>query len=334
MILYHDMEGVILYQQPETILEQDDVETKQISKGRGAFLCETNHGMKILAAFCGSKEKGLFLSGVLQELKENGYPAEQILRAKDGSCVVQDESGMRYWLKDYKEGSECSAVRESDILAGVHEIAAFHAAVRRCSLQIPEFMKKEKNSLQLLYSRHFKELILLKNYVRSRKKKNAFESRFRELYPHFIAQAKEALDQLNGQEEAFDEMLLCHGDCNQHNILHTAEGFCLINFENMFWGKQVVDLVNFLRKMMEKNSWSIQLGRSILEEYDKVVNLTEGDRKLIYILLLFPEKFWKISNHYSNSHKAWVSGRDIEKLEKLSEMEPARVRFLENVFSF
>ena len=142
------------------------------------------------------------------------------------------------------------------------------------------------------------------------------------------------MDQLNGQEEAFDEMLLCHGDCNQHNILHTAEGFCLINFENMFWGKQVVDLVNFLRKMMEKNSWSIQLGRSILEEYDKVVNLTEGDRKLIYILLLFPEKFWKISNHYSNSHKAWVSGRDIEKLEKLSEMEPARVRFLENVFSF
>ena len=38
MILYHDMGGVILYQQPETILEQYDVETKQISKGRGAFL--------------------------------------------------------------------------------------------------------------------------------------------------------------------------------------------------------------------------------------------------------------------------------------------------------
>ena len=61
-----------MYQQPETILEQYDVETKQISKGRGAFLCETNQGMKILAPFRGSKEKGLFLSGVLQELKENG----------------------------------------------------------------------------------------------------------------------------------------------------------------------------------------------------------------------------------------------------------------------
>ena len=57
MILYHDMGGVILYQQPETILEQYDVETKQISKGRGAFLCETNQGMKILAPFRGSKEK-------------------------------------------------------------------------------------------------------------------------------------------------------------------------------------------------------------------------------------------------------------------------------------
>ena len=321
-----------MYQQPEAILEQYDVEIRQISKGRGAFLCETDQGKKVLVPFRGSKERGLFLSEVLQALKKGGYPAEQILRAKDGSSVVQDENGIRYWLKDYTEGSECSAVKESDILAGIREIAAFHLAVRKYAPPVPEFMKKEKNGLQLLYERHLRELVGLKNYVRSRKKRNVFESRYRELYPHYIAQAKEAVERLREQET--DGEMLCHGDCNQHNILRTADGFKLINYENVFCGNQMVDLVNYLRKMMEKNDWNLKLGGSILLEYDKVRKLTDEEKKLIYLLLLFPEKFWKISNHYSNSHKAWVSGRDIEKLEKLSEMEPARVRFLENIFSF
>ena len=58
------------------------------------------------------------------------------------------------------------------------------------------------------------------------------------------------------------------------------------------------------------------------------------EKQLLHVLLLFPEKFWKVSNHYSNSHKAWVSGRDIEKLNRLIAAEPAREHFLENLFSF
>jgi hypothetical protein len=50
--------------------------------------------------------------------------------------------------------------------------------------------------------------------------------------------------------------------------------------------------------------------------------------------LLFPEKFWKIANHYYNTHKAWISGRDIEKLDKVIAQEENRIKFLENLFSF
>ena len=62
--------------------------------------------------------------------------------------------------------------------------------------------------------------------------------------------------------------------------------------------------------------------------------LCREEKQLLHVLLLFPEKFWKVSNHYSNSHKAWVSGRDIEKLNRLIAAEPAREHFLENLFSF
>jgi len=97
---------------------------------------------------------------------------------------------------------------------------------------------------------------------------------------------------------------------------------------------QVVDLANFVRKMLEKNRWEKDLGMRLLEQYDKARAMCADEKKLLYAMLLFPEKFWKVSNHYSNSRKTWVSEREIEKLVRMSELEPARSRFLENMLSF
>ncbi len=40
-----------MYYQPEAMLEQYDIEIKQITKGRGVFCCETDQGKKVLAPF-------------------------------------------------------------------------------------------------------------------------------------------------------------------------------------------------------------------------------------------------------------------------------------------
>jgi Ser/Thr protein kinase RdoA (MazF antagonist) len=170
--------------------------------------------------------------------------------------------------------------------------------------------------------------------VQSRKIRNEFERSFWEQYTHYIAQAKEAVGMLQERKDQGGTRGFCHGDCNQHNMLRTAQGVRLVNYENLFYGEQMVDLANYLRKILEKNSWSTDMGKHILEAYEKQRKLCKEEKQLLHVLLLFPEKFWKVSNHYSNSHKAWVSGRDIEKLNRLIAAEPAREHFLENLFSF
>lgn len=328
------MGGVILYYQPEAMLEQYDIEIRQITKGRGAFVCETDDGMRLLSPFRGSKERAQFVRNILQQLKKNGYPVEQIYATREDECIVTDESGIRFWLKDLVEGSECQTNRERDLLAGCETLAGFHRAAALCAGEIPEFMQNTKNEPQQLYRRHYKELIQVKNYVLSRKTKNEFERSFFEQYPHYISQAKAAVQLLEQHKEAESVRGLCHGECTQHNLLSTKKGVRLVNFENMCYGEPVVDLANFLRKIMEKNNWNIALGRRLIDAYEKERPLQSGERKLLYKLLLFPEKFWKVTNHYSNSHKAWVSGRDIEKLKRLIAMEPDREYFLENLFPF
>jgi hypothetical protein len=117
-------------------------------------------------------------------------------------------------------------------------------------------------------------------------------------------------------------------------VIKTDRGYRIVHLETLSYGISVSDFVNFLRKTMEKNNWDENLGFSMLHWYDAQAPLSKEDYQVIYSLLLFPEKFWKIANHYYNSHKAWLSGRDIEKLDKLIEQEPARVAFLEKLFSF
>lgn len=151
-----------MYYQPEAMLEQYDIEIKQITKGRGVFCCETDQGKKVLAPFRGSAERAKFVREILCSMQEKGYPVEQVSLTKDGQCVVTDESGMRFWLKDLVEGNECQTGREKDVAAGAQALAGFHCCVSSCVTEIPDFMKNTKNEPAVLYYRHYRELILVK----------------------------------------------------------------------------------------------------------------------------------------------------------------------------
>lgn len=82
-----------MYNQSEAILQQYDLEIKQISRGRGAYICETNEGTKLLTPFRGSKERAMFLKDVLRRLDESGVAAEQIMLTKEGKPLRRTKAG-------------------------------------------------------------------------------------------------------------------------------------------------------------------------------------------------------------------------------------------------
>ena len=94
-------------------------------------------------------------------------------------------------------------------------------------------------------------------------------------------------------------------------------------------GVQVSDLYYLMRKAMEKQGFDCRIGQKMLEEYDRRLPLTEGDRRYLYIRFLYPEKYWKQINYYFNSNKAWIPARSTEKIHTLQELEPERQKFLD-----
>ena len=170
-------------------------------------------------------------------------------------------------------------------------------------------------------------------------------------------------DYLNLYQASIDQCQICHGNYTYHNVMmlrgnqpasayemRNKNKFRLgedqeerlvaaelsndirlaasTNFDKAVIGLQIFDLYHFLRKVMEKNDWDVDYGCMLIEQYNEVKPLSKEELKLLYVLLLYPEKFWKITNFYYNSKKSWVPQRNIQKLFSLQEQYEAKETFL------
>ncbi len=105
----------------------------------------------------------------------------------------------------------------------------------------------------------------------------------------------------------------------------------MINMSKINYAPAIQDVYDYLRKVMEKNNWNIDLGRKVLAEYESEKIINQEEHNILKIMFSYPEKFWKIINYYFNSNKAWYSEKNEEKLKQLQNQEEIRKKFIENM---
>ncbi len=325
-----------MFNRESLILEQYPFEVRQVSKGRGSLLCDTDQGLKILKEYKGTEGRAEFLHCLLEFLKERGDgQVDCVVRTKEGAAIAKDTDGTAYMVRDWYEGRECDARNREDIRRAIGQLAGIHNILRAFPYEIPSYLQVRGDTLLLENERHARELKKIRNYVSSRKKKNGFEMGFLKSFAMFYGEAQRIIELQRqeladaGQERGEQGIYgICHGDYNQHNVLFSRPGIAALNFEKASYDVQVGDLGNFMRKILEKHNWDVGFGTEMLQAYRDVRPLSGQEEKQLYIRLAFPEKFWKIANHYYNANKAWVCGRNLEKLEKFICQNEDREKFL------
>lgn len=313
-----------MYDKRAAALEKYELTVKEITRGRGTFICDTSQGEKVLVPFRGTKTRAMFIKNYLDELNEAGFEVEKIMLTAEGEALSEDGEES-YLLKDYIKGNECRVQMDEDTIMAMETIASFHRASEKVNQ--PE---AEKNALS--YSdkakKHMNELKRIRNYIKGRSKKNEFELMFQENYEYYMECAGKAVEYMSHGNEIW-----CHGQMNQHNILYTGSQWRIVNFEHIMYAPAIIDVSEFIRKISEKNQWNYRMGEKLLDRYERGYHMSDDARKQLLGVLLFPEKFWKIADHYYGSHKAWIPKRDIEKLEKIIAQERDRITFIEKVFA-
>lgn len=322
-----------------SVLEQYDLKITRVGRGRDAVLCESNTGCKLLKVYTGSVQRLTFEDEVLNHINENGGVVDGFVRNKNNKILSTDSDGTRYVLKNWYAGKECDARNVTEIINSVKTLASFHLMMKKISFKESEDISIYRaNNLQEELEKHHRELKRARAFVRSKRKKSEFELYVINNYDMFYKQGEEALKILKQSnynkliEEANDQVSLCHGNFNQHNIIFCNRMIAITNFDKMTVNIQIVDLYLFMRKILEKNNWDLALGKSMIEEYSKIKMISNEELEVLHILFLYPEKFWKIVNYYYNGNKAWIPQKNIDKLKILVGQNRLREKFIEEVF--
>lgn len=316
----------MLNEKYQMLLDQYDLDIDYVRRGRGGLLCQTNQGTFALSQTSLSEERLWTIAQWTMQLKEAHFSnVDQYILNRNGSFLSYDKYYESYALRKTFSGTECDIHSLKDLKVAASNLGIFH----RCCQNLTFSCENSRNydSIHKRYQQKYSELKSIARYIRSRKSKGTFEYLFLEQTKDFWNQAEQSLKLL--ETSLPSQKGWCHGAYNHHNIIMTGKFPATVHFEHFFYGYPILDLYYFLRKVLEKNDYCFSFCDTLLCSYHKEFPLSEEDYRCLYGLLLFPEKFWKISNQYMGHKKHWVSPRYIDKLEEFVHSKDLRAFFLE-----
>ena len=323
-----------MYDRGLWVLEQYGLTARTACRGRGVLLYETSDGWVSIKEYSGTKRKLEQQYELMSRIKEAGFPYLDCLRRNlEGELISYDKEENAYVLRDWYVGKECDTRSISDIERAVRKLAVLHK-VMRGEIQ-NEYVRE---SLVHECDRHNAEIRKTRKFIQKKQKKNGFEVRLLNCAELFLRQGEQVVQELENSDyeilrkESLNLGSICHGDYNQHNLLFNGNQIAITNFDKWNYDIQVADLYHFMRKILEKHNWDLSMGLGMLDTYQEVKPLSKAELNNLRIRLAYPWKFWKLCNFYSSTNKAWISGKNMEKLDQLQRQWKNWLYFLEKAF--
>lgn len=303
---------------------------------RGGFVCVTDDGLKILKAYPYGENHLIYEKLLKEAICEGGYKnIDRPVMTSENQLWAEDGFGGHFVMRQWYGGRECDVKDRTQILRAVSDMAALHRAAGHIHIDCEWLQRYKPKSAGRLFSRRSREMKTIMNYVQSKKLKNEFEVLYMKHYSLFYTQALKAgvLYEAKAADEIFEQAVaggsFIHGDYSYHNVIFNGKETATVNFERSVPGTPMQDLYQMMRKVLEKYHWDTVLGFEILSAYEKERPISIREKEYLYLLLSYPEKFWKIANHYYNSRKSWLSDQNKEKLKKCILDIDGKNRFLD-----
>ena len=291
-----------LYDYGLSTLAQYELTADRSARTRGALLCYTSQGLLILREFHGSEKKLKKQQELLLHLKECGMNTDYFLQNTQESLVSKDKDQMAFTLQHWYEGRECDTKSRDDIIKSVRTLARLHILMKMEPVE-----EYRERSLRDEYLRHNQELRKIRKFIRKKGASSVFEKDYLASVEWFLQRAQYAAELLDEteydslREKVWREGQVCHGEYNQHNVLMLKgedETAAVTNFGHWNFDIQMADLYRFMRKILEKYNWNLNLAQEMLREYHRIRPISKAEWQNLRVRFTYPEKYWKLANYY------------------------------------
>jgi spore coat protein I len=260
-------------------------------------------------------DKVLFSVNAQIYIKNSGGNVPGIILNKSGQPIVQYNDQL-FVVYEWLEGKDLNFSNNADLEAALRGLAIFHKASK--GYQYPESARESSK-----FGRWPEQYTSMKNRFVAWKETslpNKSHDAYLKCVDSMIEVANVALEYIdktqykNLSTPNSDLKVLCHQDYGKGNAISTPKGIIVLDLDSVTFDFSARDLRKILGKLaIDKDTFSITRINEILNWYSMENPITEEEKKILYVDLLFPHWFHGLIKDQYIKNKQ-VNPSEIEKV--------------------
>lgn len=327
--------GVITLMREFEIERQFDIKIESIKPNKGVYYLKTDKGERCLKKVNYGVQKLLFVYGAKEHLILNGFNNVDkyfLNIEKEPFAVVNEDL---YTLSEWINGRECNFKDKNDVALAAEKLAYMHRSTKGYEPPENSKLKSDLERWPHLMDKRIKSLDKMRNMGRKRGAKGSFDLNYIKSLQFYKELGKRAMKVLSDSnymdicKSTEAEKSFCHHDYTYHNIIISDDSVNVIDFDYCKREVRAYDIANFMTKVLKRVDWDIEYAKIIIDNYNKVDLLREEEYKVIFAFLLFPQRFWRLSNRYYYNEVNWAQNTFGNKLENLISEQEIYMNFIE-----
>ena len=318
------------------IERQFGIKIESLKPNKGVYFLRTNAGFKCLKKINYGVQKLMFVYGAKEYLIANGFRNVDKYDLNIDSMPYALVNEDIYTLSEWIEGRELNYENKEELRLSAMNLANLHNASRGYEPPENSKLKTDLGRWSYLMQKRINSFEKMKDMARKRSVKTQFDFDYAKCVNFFTDLGKKAMKVL--AESKYDdicrateeEKLFCHHDYTHHNIIIDNENnYNIIDFDYCKREVRAYDISSFIIKICKRMDWDIEYAKVIIDAYNEVNCLEEEEYKVLFAFLLFPQRFWRLSNRYYYNEVNWSQVTYINKLNALTEESTKYLEFLE-----
>jgi CotS family spore coat protein len=322
------------------ILSVDNIKFKNTDKQRAVYKVCTDKGIKCLKKVYYDESNLLFIYSITEWLNIKNVQCPRFISTRAGHKYIKYNNDL-FILTDWIEGRKCDYNNVNDIVLMARNLAKIHLTSKGFKPIDGSIIKEPEKAYYTSPVKHFSELLEFWNkaiYIN-----DTFSHLYINNFDYNYEKAKESvsiLTQFDFSLPLGDEVsknAICHLDYVNKNIIFTPSGsLYVIDFDNSRMDMPIHDICYFLRRILKREytTWDFNIFQKAINSYENIRPLSKREYIVIYAILMFPQKFWKVSRDYYKNRRTSNIKPFINMMNKLSTQKDAHSDFCDKLNLF
>lgn len=319
------------------IERQFDLKIESIKPNRGVYYLKTNKGNKCLKKIDYGIQKLLFVYSAKEHLISKGFTKvdRYCLNTEGNPYALVNED--IYTLSEWIEGRECNFHDDEDLVNASQTLAVLYEKSKEYEPPENSKLKTDLGRWPHLMEKRVRSFEKMRDMARKKSNKAQFDLNYIKNYDFFKQIGLKAIKILNTSEymnlckKTEEEKAFCHHDYTYHNIIIDNENKVnIIDFDYCKREIRVYDLSNYLMKVLKRCNWDIKYAKLIIDAYNKISPLQECEYRVLFAFLLFPQRFWRLSNRFYYNEVNWGQSTFGKKIQELIDEREQYNKFIDD----